>query len=729
MAHFDYVKEAFGSPIAEIRPDDLVADVGGRCFGHDTEERLIFDHHFDRQGNFPSAAAAVLVHAPAILERLGQRDAVTLVTHQEPDFDALCSVFLARRVLEEGEADELERFSAAFAGVESNERSAWWKRPLEPRFWSVPPSVRLRAWVLLAAYASHADQCWPIHCSRAKALHSVLYSAMHVRRRSLPDDAYSFFRDAEEAIIAGELNPLTDAVFGESSKYGLELAALEREAEFYRRDLGRARRAIVNVPAMRFEAWSEAAKKTPLLLADGGVNPVHLCEGQPLKTFDGLYLRDPECLLFKEWARADAESSSSGSGFAFLAIAYSGSGGGSNGSRYIVSLDPERCGDAHLYPVWAKLQAAEIAARGGVASCSEEPRKHFEDRLRNTPGCGDPWFDGSNYHCTIVDTPRAGTALGAGTKRDLSDDSVAAIVQRSVEWGIFEGDVKATDFPVSKTAIRESKACRVEDLADLPPPHDSLRVAEVVIKAEAKLSFPSQREAIGRLLWRAIEEAPLVTTPPDFLDRHLVGIGDHTIVVWNRRGLAVARKANEPQADVFAAELRHDVEILADVLSELRSLAGFEIPDKAEQEPKHAAPERLRQGRQILAKLAQIKLRVAGHSNPALRRFIEAQQLEAVAALINGLNADAVAEAEKERSEEQDKAQRRRDHLLNLILAIGTALGLWLAWNQVEGLSLANFRESSNALMRASVGILLAFFFAVVFWIVSRRHSSDEPRD
>ena len=43
----------------------------------------------------------------------------------------------------------------------------------------------------------------------------------------------------------------------------------------------------------------------------------------------------------------------------------------------------------------------------------------------------DPWFDGAaNYGATIVATPNAGSLLGEGVATDLSDDAVAAVVQR-----------------------------------------------------------------------------------------------------------------------------------------------------------------------------------------------------------------------------------------------------------------------------------------------------------
>ena len=79
---------------------------------------------------------------------------------------------------------------------------------------------------------------------------------------------------------------------------------------------------------------------------------------------DGIYIRDPECRLFKEWCRADHSHSLMGRGFGFTAVSYSGNrqGAARNTSAYFFSLDPERAGNCHLYNVWASLQAEEARA-------------------------------------------------------------------------------------------------------------------------------------------------------------------------------------------------------------------------------------------------------------------------------------------------------------------------------------------------------------------------------
>ena len=94
--------------------NEIVVDVGGCCFGYpglgasEPEKSLIFDHHFSRPNNYPSASAAVLHHAADIVKLLAAHDDIWIVTHQEPDFDALCAVYLVKALLggTTGEADD-----------------------------------------------------------------------------------------------------------------------------------------------------------------------------------------------------------------------------------------------------------------------------------------------------------------------------------------------------------------------------------------------------------------------------------------------------------------------------------------------------------------------------------------------------------------------------------------------------------------------------------------------
>ena len=103
----------------QLFANELAVDVGSCCHGWDGCDLPVFDHHFNRAGQFPSAAATVLLNATALQavvnERMRQGGAgadatIWLVTHREPDLDAFASMYLARALLERRiPAAEVER--------------------------------------------------------------------------------------------------------------------------------------------------------------------------------------------------------------------------------------------------------------------------------------------------------------------------------------------------------------------------------------------------------------------------------------------------------------------------------------------------------------------------------------------------------------------------------------------------------------------------------------------
>ena len=132
---------------------------------------------------------------------------------------------------------------------------------------------------------------------------------------------------------------------------------LDREGELDQCDIKRSRRAMVDLLEAPFESWFPAVEAQPLFADDQELRleEAHLQTGAERRSqTDGIYLRDPECLLFKEWARLDIENSSLGTGFIFSAIAYSsGRSGAAEHTSYFSSLDPERAGNRHRYNGWA----------------------------------------------------------------------------------------------------------------------------------------------------------------------------------------------------------------------------------------------------------------------------------------------------------------------------------------------------------------------------------------
>src|SRR5262249_9429723 len=143
------------------------------------------------------------------------------------------------------------------------------------------------------------------------------------------------------------LNPLTDSVLRGSAKFRAELELLEEDLKAYARDIGRARKVVVHLQwhaGGRFKELFDPLAAQPLLDAQLEIRSEHLLQQGERRQTDGIYIRDPECLLFKEWARADIENSSQGQGFLFTSVAYSSGRpvGELNQTDYFFSIDPER---------------------------------------------------------------------------------------------------------------------------------------------------------------------------------------------------------------------------------------------------------------------------------------------------------------------------------------------------------------------------------------------------
>ena len=112
--------------------NELVTDVGGTCV-NGNESLAVIDHHFTREAQFPAASAAVLHKAKYLRKRFSDSHGVFwLVTHKQPDFDAFCSMYLARWILEDPAAPvDWERFGLHPDG--------WMDSPEQPKInWFAP---------------------------------------------------------------------------------------------------------------------------------------------------------------------------------------------------------------------------------------------------------------------------------------------------------------------------------------------------------------------------------------------------------------------------------------------------------------------------------------------------------------------------------------------------------------------------------------------------------------
>ncbi len=501
--------------------NELVTDVGGTCWDRN-EPLAIVDHHFSRDGQFPSASAAVLHKAKLIREKFAsqQNNVLWLVTHKQPDFDAFCSLYLARWIVEDtAAAIDWEPYGLHPDGwIDSaDKRKIDW---LDPDMNQVPLAQRWA--LLLASYASIIDNSRHLSCPRQRALHSVLYAALKRGRDYLNETsgAREFFDEVKVSLQEKQLNPMVDSVLEGSTQFAPELAMLDREVEAYQRDIERARKSIVYLPESEapFPNFFKSVKDVALpkeiepdRSLETNVDRLLLADTFRIPT-DGIYLRDPECLLFKEWARLDRENSALGSGFEFTAIAYSGGRPAAtvNQSDYVFSIDPERANGRHLYTVWSRLQTKEVealrvAGQSSVALDSGSRRGSGPATEASSKLFTDPWFDGHNCFGTIVAAPHRGTNIGpAGVRSDLRDDSVAEAVRTELENALYlaesptEGpQILLHDFAGSANAAEDVPLKFDLDAPQLiPPPGEGyFRFGSIPLRADVPITSRSSFEA------------------------------------------------------------------------------------------------------------------------------------------------------------------------------------------------------------------------------------------
>ncbi|MFC1896615.1 adenylate/guanylate cyclase domain-containing protein, partial [Thermodesulfobacteriota bacterium] len=127
----------------------------------------------------------------------------------------------------------------------------------------------------------------------------------------------------------------------------------------------------------------------------------------------GLWLDHPESIFFKLWARNDRKAPG-GEGHAFLAVDWSEPA--KNKNRFVISVDPES--GTSLEGLGELLERLESSKRKGLKQ--ERPLQP----IRHPSDNSDPWYFGWSHQYTIIDSPRAGTALTAEEVRKIHEEWV-----------------------------------------------------------------------------------------------------------------------------------------------------------------------------------------------------------------------------------------------------------------------------------------------------------------
>jgi len=642
----------------------LVTDVGGTCWGAN-EPLAVIDHHFLRESQFPSASAAVLHKAAQIRQRFGNQDLIWLVTHKEPDFDAFCSMYLARWIIEDPHAvidwRNLGLQTEVWIDSAEGTRFDWFRPDLS----AVLPEHR---WAfLLASYASVLESRRRISCPRQRALRSVLFAALKRGREYMCETsgATQFFDEVRSILQQQQLNPIFDSVLESSSLFSPELAMLDRESEAYQRDMHRARRSTVYLPESEapspdfFKNHRDFAHQdTRRGSTDLDAEHLLLSDTFRIPT-DGIYLRDPECLLFQEWARVDIDNSSLGNGFEFTAIAYTGGRpeASTNKTDYQFAIDPERANGRHLYTVWSRLQTQEVEClrvRQQDVVAAPAQRGSLPGTATLGSLLADPWVGGQSRFGNAVSTPLRGTLLSpAGTRSDLRDDRVAEAVRTELEGSVYSAvslvtgpQVRVFDFSGSAQGVDIApQQYNLNSPLEIPaPPETYFRFASIRLRADVPIAAPNLATQIGETLWQVLYPEIPGETPSNFADKHLIVHVD-CVGVWGDRGIAVAQKQDsaagasvpDRQASEFRADFADIVALTRDIdrLTARWARAASELSVNPESPPSgrrimdtEGVQSIVSTAEELARRAAQIKHSLAMPDRDLFRRFYEAIEID-----------------------------------------------------------------------------------------------------
>jgi hypothetical protein len=769
------VNSAAESP-GTLFSNELATDVGGTCFG--TNEPLaVIDHHFSCEGQFPSASAAVLHKAQLIRDRFAQPefDVLWLVTHRQPDFDAFCSMYLARWIIENSHAP----IDWASYGLHPE---GWLNPPdgptkkidwLNPDLSHVPPEHR---WpLLLASFASLLDSRRRISCPRQRALHSILDAALKRGRDYLSDTsgATEFFDEARASILQEHLNPIFDSVLEGSALFAPELAMLDRESEAYERDVRRARASIVYLP--QSEAPSPNFFKRPNdvaplqeNIATPDANAEHLLLADTFRIpTSAIYLRDPESLLFQEWARLDVEHSPLGAGFEFTAIAASNGrpAASLNHTDYIFSIDPERANGRHLYTVWSRLQTKEVEALRRQEQQSDAPvafrvPRGVDKQAATGTLLADPWFGGPHSPGTEVRTPIRGTAIGPpGARSDLRDDAIVEEVRTELENPIYSAEslvagpqVTIADFSASKHHHDDVwQQFNLNAALQIPAPQDGyfrfastrLRADVPILPAEASGGYPvlasgwpgrgGLAEQIADTLWQVLYPEQPGSKPSDFAERHLIATSDF-VGVWGDRGIAVAEKFSSGPGPSSPADLplRDDFAGIVSLARDLDQFTAETFFSVTTAPPTNLASKSpagdgvrdleatVARGEDLAIRAAQLQHNLALPDRDILRRFSDVVGVDQLLATMRELSHTAAESLRRQQIAEQTRLMEARAGIIAKLRSRAEWLQVFivgfLAIEIIE--AIAHHSNLGNMLEDALLLLGGPFFLGLTAWLL-----------
>jgi hypothetical protein len=694
---------------------------------------------------------------------------VWLVTHEEPDFDAFCSMYLARWIIEDPDAAvDWRRYGLhpdAWLDLLDGRKIDWFN----PDLATVPGEHRWA--LLLASYASMLEARRRISCPSQRALRSVIFAALKRGRDYLSDTsgATEFFDETKSILLQQQLNPIFDSVLEDSLLFAPELAMLDREGEAYQRDVLRARRSTVYLPESEapspdFFKIREFARHDERRASDLDAEHLLLADTFRIPT-DGIYLRDPECVLFKEWARLDLENSSLGAGFEFTAIGYSGGrpDAASNKTDYQFSIDPERANGRHLYTVWSRLQTQEVEALRAheqeIVAVGAPSRPGGSRGTKLGSLLADPWVGGQSQFGNAVGTPHRGTLIGPpGTRSDLRDDPVAEAVRTELEGSIYSAvslvtgpQVTVFDFAGSREGVDIApQRYDLNSPLEIPAPAESyFRFASIRLRSDVPLAAPNLATQIAETLWQVLYPEFPGATPPGFVEVHMV-VSASCVGVWGDRGIAIAQKQDygpgvgapdrqesEQRAD-FAGivSMARDVDRLTASWSRISNKMSGE-QDYTDSPGRPLDTEGLKSvvatSEELTRRSAQIKHALTLPDRDLFRRFYNAINIDQLSATLRELSRSASEHLRHNGLVAQAKQMESRADAVARVQSKLEWIGVFVVGFMAVGIIdvITRHVSLSNQVEDALVLLGGPLFLGFAAWIVKpwRRRKSSEPEE
>lgn len=366
-------------------PDMVAVDVGGDlCAG-------VIDHH---AGTFSasSAAALLLAHPEYVYAHLvgpwidaARRDDIrgrswspTVVTHRQPDFDAIASVALARQIVEHGDlpswAEELARYATEVDQGRELLRAQGHGLELYPLILMLSGLKPVDATAL-----AHESGMSGVDSSDA----AVLFLGLELVR---------LWREASGPCVT------SSASASSRTQLPAEHPVVARLAAEFRQDLGRfsLARAEGHVRPIGGDGLLEVPRRDGAATVQLFAAISNSAEEHHLSQICKHYLRSGVLLPHRASLTLIRQPSMTPGRF-----------------RWVIAIDPGVEGEARnacLAGLGVSLEAEETRRRGGLNGSGNASRRG-PGRYDFAPGIADPWYDGRGHQLTIVDSPREGTVL------------------------------------------------------------------------------------------------------------------------------------------------------------------------------------------------------------------------------------------------------------------------------------------------------------------------------